>query len=169
VFKGNVANMIGKVINFWRGLNQDRRLKCGGIYLPRVKSLGGIYERFGADKLGLVESSSLDIGAGGNLRNPFGCKTLHGVDVFDDPSRGIIGADLILDPIPFATESFDFVTAYDFLEHVPRIIYSPSRRMAFVELMNEIWRVLKPGGIFYRIPQSILLLVLFEIQRMSIY
>ena len=36
-----------------------------------------------------------------------------------------------------------------FIEHIPRLLYAPTRRMPFVELMNEVWRVLKPGGIFY--------------------
>ena len=43
---------------------------------------------------------------------------------------------------------FDFITAYDFLEHVPRVIYLPERRFPFIELMNEVYRTLKPGGIF---------------------
>lgn len=141
-------NIAARFMNFWRKLNQDNSLKCGALYLPRVKSLGSIYERYGARSFGLVDSSSLDIGAGGNLRNPFECKSLYGIDVVSDSNRGIVGADLVLDPIPFADNSFNYITAYDFLEHVPRVIYSPSRRMPFVELMNEIFHVLKPGGIF---------------------
>jgi SAM-dependent methyltransferase len=31
---------------------------------------------------------------------------------------------------------------------VPRVIYMPEKRNPFVELMNEIYRVLKTGGIF---------------------
>jgi SAM-dependent methyltransferase len=43
---------------------------------------------------------------------------------------------------------FDYITAYDFIEHVPRVLYLPNRRFPFIELMNEIYRALKPGGIF---------------------
>ena len=50
---------------------------------------------------------------------------------------------VVLTGMPFPDQFFDFVTAHDFLEHIPRLIYSPARRLPFVELMNEIWRVLK--------------------------
>ena len=43
---------------------------------------------------------------------------------------------------------FDYLTAFDFMEHIPRVVYVPHRRNAFIELMNEIYRVLKPGGLF---------------------
>ena len=57
--------------------------------------------------------------------------------------------DLALEDIPFDSEYFDFVTAFDFIEHVPRVIYNPTRRYPFVELMNEVYRVLKVGGMFF--------------------
>jgi SAM-dependent methyltransferase len=56
--------------------------------------------------------------------------------------------DLAIESIPFPSEYFDYVSAYDFIEHVPRIIYNPTRRFCFIELMNEIYRVLKMGGTF---------------------
>ena len=42
--------------------------------------------------------------------------------------------DLVVDPIPFPDDSFEYVTAYDFLEHIPRLIYTPTRR-------NLVYRV----------------------------
>ena len=42
-------------------------------------------------------------------------------------------------PIPFDDESVDYILASHFLEHVPR-------GDTFINLMNECWRVLKPGG-----------------------
>ena len=53
------------------------------------------------------------------------------------------GPDLVLDiltGLPYEDETVDKVIAFDFLEHIPigRTIY----------VINEIWRVLKLGGIF---------------------
>lgn len=45
-------------------------------------------------------------------------------------------------PIPFDDESIDYILASHFLEHVPR-------GETFIELMNECWRILKPGGIMH--------------------
>ncbi len=95
-----------------------------------------------------MTTTTLDIGCGINPRNFFNAEEVYGIDVRDDLDKKIYRADLVIEPIPFADNFFDFVTAHDFLEHVPRIIYNPSRRNPFVELMNEIWRVLKPNGKF---------------------
>jgi SAM-dependent methyltransferase len=59
--------------------------------------------------------------------------------------------DLVTDAFPFPDESFDFVTAHDVIGRVLRIVYVPHRRYAFVELMNEVHGVLKPGGLFFSI------------------
>ncbi|WP_140628797.1 glycosyltransferase [Methylibium rhizosphaerae] len=93
-------------------------------------------------------SRTLDLGCGDVPRNPFHADDLCGVDVRSDLSGNIRSADLVLGPIPFDDESFDYVTAFDFIEHVPRIVYAPHRRHPFVEVMNEVHRVLKPGGLF---------------------
>jgi SAM-dependent methyltransferase len=95
-----------------------------------------------------MEKKTLDLGCGVNPRNPFKCEEVYGIDIRDDVEKNIKRADLAIEPIPFEDEYFDFVTAFDFIEHVPRIIYMPQRRFAFVEVMNEIWRVLKMGGVF---------------------
>lgn len=73
---------------------------------------------------------------------------VHGVDIREDLQKNIVKADLAIESIPFPDEYFDFVTANDFIEHIPRLIYTPHRRNSFVELMNEIWRVLKVDGKF---------------------
>jgi SAM-dependent methyltransferase len=93
-------------------------------------------------------SKSLDLGCGLQPKNPFNAQEVYGVDVRDDAEAHIVKADLVVEPIPFPDDSFEYVTAHDFLEHIPRLIYAPQRRNAFVEVMNEIHRVLKPGGIF---------------------
>jgi SAM-dependent methyltransferase len=91
---------------------------------------------------------SLDLGCGLQPRNPFNADEVFGVDVLEDPSGKIKKADLAIEPIPFADDSFEYVSAHDFLEHVPRVVYAPDRRNSFVELMNEVYRVLKVGGMF---------------------
>ena len=93
-------------------------------------------------------SKTLDLGCGLEPRNPFNADEVYGVDVRDDLSASIKKADLAIEPIPYGDNYFDYVTACDFLEHIPRLIYVPHRRNAFVELMNEVYRVLKMGGVF---------------------
>lgn len=95
-----------------------------------------------------VKTKSLDLGCGPNPKNFFNADEVFGVDVRNDIDAGIVRADLVVEPIPFPDGMFDFVTAHDFIEHIPRIVYIPHRRNAFVQLMNEIWRVLRVGGRF---------------------
>lgn len=93
-------------------------------------------------------TKSLDLGCGPNPKNTFNAVEVYGVDIRADLDKNIRQADLAIDPIPFESSYFDYVTAHDFLEHVPRIAYVPHRRNCFVEVMNEIYRVLKEGGLF---------------------
>ena len=92
-------------------------------------------------------TKTLDLGCGPQPKNPFNADEVFGVDV-RDLGANIRAADLVVEPIPFEDASFEYVTAHDFLEHIPRLIYVPQRRNAFIEVMNEIYRVLKPGGLF---------------------
>lgn len=95
----------------------------------------------------------LDLGCGSVPRNTYGQQELFGVDLSGSRQGGQIRhANLALHPIPFEDDTFDSVSAYDFLEHVPRVLQTAdgsATRFPFVELMNEIWRVLKPAGLFY--------------------
>jgi len=92
--------------------------------------------------------TSLDLGCGVKPKNPFNADLVFGIDVRDDIDLNIRRADLVVEPIPYEDASFDYVTAFDFIEHVPRLIYAPQRRYPFVELMNEVYRVLRPEGSF---------------------
>jgi SAM-dependent methyltransferase len=93
-------------------------------------------------------TKALDLGCGNAPKNFFGALEVFGVDVREDLENNIVRVDLALEPIPFSNDYFDFVTAHDVLEHIPRVIYAPHHRYPFVELMNEIWRCLKIGGKF---------------------
>ncbi|MBK7001211.1 MAG: class I SAM-dependent methyltransferase [Rhodoferax sp.] len=93
---------------------------------------------------------SLDLGCGISPRNDFNADEVFGID-FDmrkDLPPNIKVADLVIEPIPFEDNSFEYVTAHDFIEHIPRVIYMPRRKNPFVDLMSEVYRVLTPGGLF---------------------
>lgn len=93
--------------------------------------------------------SSLDLGCGKSINNIFLTGDAWGLDIQEIEDSRIICADLFLNPIPFEGSRFDFLTAFDFLEHVPRVLVDTGKtRFPFVELMGEIHRVLRPGGIF---------------------
>lgn len=98
----------------------------------------------------IKQTQTLDLGCGKQPKNPFKAHIVHGIDASQDAASGSIQlADLNIEPIPFASSCLDFVTAYDFLGHVARVAYIDKKpRPSFVELMNEIHRVLVPGGLF---------------------
>ena len=93
-------------------------------------------------------SKTLDLGCGASPRNPFHCHEVHGIDIRNNAAKNIKSADMAVEQIPYPDDFFNAVTAFDFIEHIPRVIYNPGRRFCFVELMNEIHRVLKVGGVF---------------------
>jgi SAM-dependent methyltransferase len=99
----------------------------------------------------------LDLGCGANPRNPLDATELHGIDIgnrLSDEERKVYftKANLILDPIPYQDSYFNSVSAYDFLEHIPRLIYRDGgTELPFIRLMNEIYRVLDHNGTFYAI------------------
>ncbi len=97
----------------------------------------------------------LDLGCGPCPRNPYGCDEVHAVDLKAPDgmeARLFRQANLSLEPIPHPDSSFDSISAFDFLEHVPRVLGTADgrgTRFPFVELMNQIHRVLKPAGRLY--------------------
>lgn len=103
----------------------------------------------------------LDLGCGRTPRNPFGRQEIHAIDLSlpegSDPAR-FKAANLSCQPIPHPDASFDSVSAYDFLEHVPRVLPAADGTgtvFPFIRLMNEIWRVLVPGGRFYALTPGV--------------
>ena len=102
----------------------------------------------------MKHTSHLDIGCNSNPRNPFSADKLYGIDIIDLDTKDFIyqKCNVIFDSLPFPDSTFDSVSAYDFLEHVPRTAtIDNSSVFPFIHVMNEIYRVLKPGGIFHGI------------------
>lgn len=101
-------------------------------------------------------SNHLDIGCGGVPRNPYQRKELYAIDTRDlKESELPIGVqykqvNFAIDTLPFPDNFFDSISAYDVIEHIPRQLLHPDGYIIypFIQLMNEIHRVLKPGGLF---------------------
>lgn len=114
------------------------------IRIKRIRSLDFLFKP--------VENKnclSLDLGCSNLKKNPFGDGKVYGLDINEFPEMDIFKADLVLDKIPFEDNFFDHITAFDLIEHIPRIIYiGNERREPFIMLMNEIYKKLKPNGIF---------------------
>jgi len=97
----------------------------------------------------------LDLGCGEKPYNPFESQELHGIDIREisevqnNFKFTYTQANLITNPIPYPDNHFDSVSAIDFLEHIPRQILLPNGNLknSFVDLMSEIYRVLKPNGL----------------------
>lgn len=97
----------------------------------------------------LEGSCCLDLGCGDSPRNPFNASIARGLDINASGDGAVICCDLGLGCIPLSTNQFDFITAFDFIEHIQRVaILDGKTRFPFVELMDEIHRILKPGGLF---------------------
>lgn len=137
------------------GLLRDpvrERFSSGSAFFHRRKALM-IEDFFARQNISAANLAWLDVGcgqgellkiAGRKFRRAAGCdpsaammKHCEGIELFEQPSP----ADL-----PFADQSFDFVTAVCVYHHVPG-----NQRAA---LTASIVRVLKPGGIFCMIEHN---------------
>jgi SAM-dependent methyltransferase len=97
----------------------------------------------------------VDLGCGDNPRNPFDCPMLYGCDINDLSDQGhrsftFVQGDLSKGLIFSPDNFFDSVSAFDFIEHISRQERNESGAIVypFVSLMNEIYRILQPNGIF---------------------
>lgn len=91
---------------------------------------------------------SVDLGCGNNPQNPFQADEVIGVDAH---ARGenIVNCWAGFERLPFQDNSVDRVTAFDFLEHLPRAIWKDGKLInPFIDCMSEIHRILIPGGQF---------------------
>jgi SAM-dependent methyltransferase len=95
------------------------------------------------------ERLAVDIGCGGNPRNPFNAERLIGLDVMTN-QEGVYPCVIGYEPLPLHDSSVDFISAFDFIEHLPRTAVVNCQLLnPFIDTMSEIWRVLKPGGLFF--------------------
>lgn len=105
----------------------------------------------------MKQGKHLDIGCGRKPRNPYQYNQLSGIDIYRhsnlDDSIDFKLANLSIQPIPFEDQYFDAISAFDVIEHIPRVLPNGDNgtRFPFLDLMNEIWRVLKFNGMFYAI------------------
>lgn len=105
-----------------------------------------------------IDSIHLDFGSGQSPRNPFGASRLIACDILDpeqvDVQCEYVKCDVVGE-LPFESNFFSSVSAYDVLEHIPRWTYVDGKvTFAFVNFMNEIYRILRPGGFFYAVTPS---------------
>ena len=93
----------------------------------------------------------VDFGCVSVPRNPFGSKKVIGADLSENaPFQTNHALDYRqIKPgasLPFDDNSLDAITGFDVIEHLPRQS-SGAKGNAFIETMNEFYRVLKPGGV----------------------
>jgi SAM-dependent methyltransferase len=114
---------------------------------------------------GFEINRSLDFGCGDNPRNPFRAQTLFGIDIVEQSSsfekeefledtegqRATLNRLTIsrFQKLPIQDAYFDAVTMFDVLEHLSREPRDNSNE--FISTLNEVHRVLKPGGIFFAV------------------
>ncbi len=113
-----------------------------------------------SDKLRLPDhrwerGTHVDLGAGRFPRNPLRSQLVIGVDIlaeapFQETSTLRYARTRPGAALPLTTASADSISAYDFLEHLPRhaIRQDGTSGNYFIEIMNEVHRVLRPGGLF---------------------
>ena len=86
----------------------------------------------------------LNLGCGKDIRPPsegwINCDSIA--------SAGVMQLDIFSLPLPFENNSFDLVLAKHILEHVPHQLPGYGNERNFLQsLIEDIWRVLKVGGI----------------------
>lgn len=131
---------------------------------PRYTSLdiaiqAGYQWRSMLNKEFTIDTLSVDLGCGARPRNPFMAVSHIGVDInvvdrsswsceADQTCESIILSDISGGKLPFSDNSVEYITAFDFFEHLSRSSVTNSPLNPVLILMNEIYRVLAKGGVF---------------------
>ena len=101
------------------------------------------------------QKKHLDLGCGGNPRNPYKQLLISGIDIYKSeklsPDIEFKIANLSVDSIPYEDNTFDSISAFDVIEHIPRVLQNKDNGtyFPFIKLMDEVFRALKPDGKFY--------------------
>lgn len=97
-----------------------------------------------------MTTTAVDLGCGRSRRNPSQADVCIGVDVMDLSVPDYRRCRLGIDALPFADYSIDYFSAFDVIEHIPRVLWRDGELInPFISLMSEIHRCLKPMGTFY--------------------
>jgi len=144
------TNFVDQIVNAKRRWNRMNHLAALATPVKvrlsadiEVDRLIGKYVQSGLTK-------ALDLGSGPSPRNPFCASECWGADIRSIGENNVVYADISSGKLPFPDETFDFVTAYDVLEHVPRFVRSEAQiQFPLILLFNEIFRILKRNGHFF--------------------
>lgn len=132
-------------------LGQHLNIRAKRIFVSPKLRREREFARWLRESLGHVELA-VDLGCGARPRNDYNASRILGFDLASNASNGVQAADLSAEPIPLPDSSVDLITAYDFLEHIRRWERRDGQVVfPFIELMSEICRVLRPGGLFYSV------------------
>ncbi len=112
---------------------------------PALNAANLFYSKY---NINIENSIAIDIGSGSSPRNIFNSSIIIGLDFSFNIEENVIYCDLSSGALPFEDNSISFITAFDFIEHLSRNQSKGSAINPFINLMNEIYRVLQPGGIF---------------------
>ena len=122
---------------------QTRRL------VRALRRVEPVEHRINREVLARLPRRGLDLGSGPTPRNKFQLPEIEGLDLTRSQDPRVHFADLSGGRIPRQSSSVCLITAYDFIEHVPRYARDTGGPVfPFVLLMSEVFRVLKPGGLF---------------------
>lgn len=101
------------------------------------------------------DSISVDLGCGSRPHNPLSAFNVIGIDIskpewVDSEYQSALKfiQTEVGQKLPLSDNFADVVTGFDFLEHIQRTPIGNNGIGEFIRIMNEIHRVLKPGGIF---------------------
>ncbi|MBA3543823.1 MAG: methyltransferase domain-containing protein [Chthoniobacterales bacterium] len=144
--------------------NDEREIICesapglalGSIPLETEFAMHSFDERPAIDALAAGRELIEAIRARGEtVQVDLGCGLRKNGNLGIDVTTGGTSADLMcrlgFEPIPLDDGSADTIFCRDFLEHLPKAYYSEREqtlRYPIIDLMNEIWRILKSGGAF---------------------
>ena len=81
-------------------------------------------------------TSALDLGCGPIPQNKFKANDIVGIDLVENKKENVIKCKLGYEKLPFDKDSFDYLTAYDLIEHIPRFSEISENGPPFIFFMN---------------------------------